>query len=961
MLGLELDREEFATLNRLLDEALDRPVAERAAWLEALPVEWQRLKPHLQDLLSRTAAVETADFLRTLPRFAAPAIEFTSNTAGAPRAGDIVGKYRLMSPLGSGGMGSVWLAERTDGLMRRRVALKLPHGTWAPAGLAERMARERQILATLEHSRIARLYDAGLSDDGRPYLAIEFIEGQSIDAFCEATAPDIRSRIRLFLQVADAVAYAHGKLVLHRDLKPANILVTPQGEVCLLDFGIAKLLDDGLTHETRLTEFAGRALTLDYASPEQVRGESLTVASDLYSLGVVLYELLANSRPYRLRHESRRSLEEAILQADPIRPSEVAPLPVRKALRGDLDTIVLKMLKKNPNERYTTVQALAEDLERYLVGLPVRARPDTAAYRISRFVHRHRFATTASAVFVLSLLLAAGIATRQARIAIDEKNRAEEIKNFIASIFRDADPWAGVGKQLAATDLLLQAGNRIERDFADRPELQVELLNLVAASLANLQDYENADLIIAQAFSTATSSLGTGHALTRESAITSMVVDRFRGQTDAMKGRLEPLLAEARNDPETPPRTLVSLLNLATHLAIDEQRRVDAENLAVEALQVARRDLGENDLMTLDVRQALLTAFLHNDKAKEVLPEAERLVAGVEAAHPGQTTHPRVLDARYLYARALADSGFPSAAIQQFALVLSGAQEVFGTNSSFEAYVRHHDARARYENGDIRGALASMERSREIFAPLLDQRSTASGISEAAYGQFLLSSGQYEQSAVHLKAAVATLGELVGKDALSTRTNEALLAISFAKMARFAEARMALKRAAGIDGTLTSNAIVNLYHVQGIVERLAGNAAQSVQLQRASLEALEDGPKTRWARARILGELGLALFHAGEAEKAEQSLALSLAEFADLQSQVTPQTAELHQAFGELAFRRGDLSIALDHFSAGHEFWGEFAPESDQAKVAERWVDACRSKMSEADRTRHEADGSLRT
>src|SRR5215831_16614416 len=354
----DLEPERAAALSKLLDQALERPAAERADWLAQLPAAHDDLRPHLRDLLSRTAAIESGDFLGNLPRFV-----HSPQARANPESevGTLVGPYRLLRELGHGGMGSVWLAQRIDGVLKRQVALKLPHVTWPQAQLVQRMEREREILAALEHPNIARLYDAGLSAAGRPFLALEYIEGLPIDQYCRAAdgAPrfDVARRLRLFLQVARAVAYAHGKLILHRDIKPGNVLVTADGTARLLDFGIAKLLAEGEARETRLTELGGRALSPDYASPEQIRGEPLSVASDIYSLGVVLYELLAGTRPYRLKRNSRGELEEAILFADPRRPSEVAAPTERRTLRGDLDTIALQAMKKAPADRYQTVHA----------------------------------------------------------------------------------------------------------------------------------------------------------------------------------------------------------------------------------------------------------------------------------------------------------------------------------------------------------------------------------------------------------------------------------------------------------------------------------------------------------------------------------------------------------------------------------------------------------------------------
>jgi serine/threonine-protein kinase len=325
-------------------------------------------------------------------------------------------------------MGVVWLAERTDGLINRPVALKLPHGAWKRAGLAERMAGEREILASLAHPNIAHLYDAGITGDGQPYLAIEYVEGLRIDVYCRERNLDVRSRLRLFLQVANAVAHAHGKLVVHRDLKPANILINAEGQVRLLDFGIAKLLEDGQTRETRFTEASGRALTPDYASPEQILGEPLTISTDIYSLGVVLYELLSGSRPYKLQRDSRGALEDAILQAEPPPPSSVADQSSRKFLRGDLDTCRPQGAQEEPAERYATVHALLDDINRVFAGRPVQAQPDSRWYRVKRFAGRNKLAIAASSMILLTVLVGAGVAAWQARVAVTEQRtrRASE-------------------------------------------------------------------------------------------------------------------------------------------------------------------------------------------------------------------------------------------------------------------------------------------------------------------------------------------------------------------------------------------------------------------------------------------------------------------------------------------------------------------------------------------------------
>ncbi|MFN7395256.1 MAG: serine/threonine-protein kinase, partial [bacterium] len=409
---------DWPRLNALLDEALSLPAPERAAWLRVLPAEHAALKDTLARLLEVRAGIETGDFLGTLPKLegAAGAGEEVPDP-GAAKAGDEVGPYRLVRELGEGGMGSVWLAERADGQLKRQVALKLPRLSWA-RGLAERMARERDILATLEHPHIARLYDAGVDRLGRPWLALEYVRGRPIDEHARERALDTSARVRLLLQVCEAVAYAHGRLVIHRDLKPSNILVSDEGVVKLLDFGIAKLaLADGPAPPTALTERVGRAMTLDYASPEQLRGEALTTSSDVYSLGVVAYELLAGVRPGPVRRRGAGGPEPSAAfdggAAGAVPPSEAAAraaggrgAAAARGLRGNLDAIVRHAMAPDAAVRYAGAAALADEWRRHLEGREVLARPDGGLARLGRWEQRHRVASAVAGA--LALLLVGG-------------------------------------------------------------------------------------------------------------------------------------------------------------------------------------------------------------------------------------------------------------------------------------------------------------------------------------------------------------------------------------------------------------------------------------------------------------------------------------------------------------------------------------------------------------------------
>ena len=457
---MPLDATDLATLSRLLDEALDLAPDKLEPWLAALPPDQQRLRPPLQEMLARHAAPAHAGFLADGPRLDGEASE-----PSGPRAGERIGPYVLIRELGHGGMGTVWLAVRADGTLKREVALKLPRLAWGP-GLARRMARERDIVARLAHPNIARLYDAGLDDQGRPYLALEFIDGQPIDTWCEARALPLRERLALVVQVAKAVGHAHGSLVVHRDLKPSNILVTQDGEVHLLDFGIAKLLETTEGPDGDATQTQARLLTPRYASPEQADGRPITVASDVYSLGVVLHQLLTGSLP---------SLPSP--NDDPAPASRsVVDRGAARALRGDLDAIVGKALRHDPARRYATMEAFANDLENHLAGRPVQARPDGTFYIAGRFARRHWFGLSAAAAICVAIVAGGATAVVQARHAAREAERARAATEFVAELFKlnsnDSDT-------PTSSELIDRGGALVQARFAGQPDMQAQLLGAV--------------------------------------------------------------------------------------------------------------------------------------------------------------------------------------------------------------------------------------------------------------------------------------------------------------------------------------------------------------------------------------------------------------------------------------------------------------------------------------------------
>lgn len=489
--------EDWKQMFELLDTALDLPAPERGTWIDALDGEYERLKPALRELLAKHAARETDTFLRDMPQFT-NLTGISTSPLSTPESGNHVGPYRLVRELGRGGMGSVWLAERADGAFKRNVALKLPHVTWI-GGLAERMARERDILATLEHPNIARLYDAGVDDFGRPFMAMEYVEGVTIDRYCSQQELTVEQILQLILQVARAVAHAHARLVVHRDLKPSNILVTTDGSVRLLDFGVAKLLEN---HPGEQTQFVVRAFTPEYAAPEQIKGEPISTATDVYSLGVVSYQLLTGVLPYEMKRTSVGQLERAIMEIDAAPASATTRDPQRgRRLRGDIDAILNRALKKDPAQRYASADAFALDIEQHLQGRPIQARPDSTWYRFSKFVSRNRIATVAAAAVLIAILGGASIALWQAREAREQAERTaierdiarraaareEAVRMYLTSMFRNSAGSDGA-ETTTAKAMLDRSAERVLQQYRDDPYLAGKVVETLADLYGALED-----------------------------------------------------------------------------------------------------------------------------------------------------------------------------------------------------------------------------------------------------------------------------------------------------------------------------------------------------------------------------------------------------------------------------------------------------------------------------------------
>lgn len=481
-----MDIERWQRLSPLLDALLELPVQLRNEHLAALRREDAPLADELEKLLSLEEG--DADFLTE------PVVE----TPNCARPGARIGPYRLDRLIGEGGMGQVWLAARADGLYERKVALKLLRAGLADPKLRQRFDREREILARFAHPYIARLLDAGIDRDGQPYLALEYVEGEPITRYCQSRQLDIGARLDLFRQVCEAVSHAHANLIVHRDLKPSNVLVTAEGEVKLLDFGIAKLLDDGLDDVTRTQH---RALTPAYAAPEQFTQSPITTATDVYALGILLYELLTGQRRAGSATGAPSSRitppsVDGTFQAAPA----IAPSPVsRRQLRGDLDNIVLKATAVEPERRYASAGALAEDIERHLDRQPVLAHPPSRWYRASKFVGRHRGGVASTAVFLLAILVSLSIALWQAHVARGQAARANMVRDFVETLFAPIRYGVAVSGQPSLNELLARGVVKLDNSPQMDAGGRVDLLAMFSRLYEGLGDLKQSRALADQA------------------------------------------------------------------------------------------------------------------------------------------------------------------------------------------------------------------------------------------------------------------------------------------------------------------------------------------------------------------------------------------------------------------------------------------------------------------------------
>lgn len=804
-LGPRLDNDRWRAVSPYLDQAIEMDEEDRVGWLAELRDSDPFIARDLELLLEERRTLLEEGFLdEALATPAEPMV----------LAGYTVGAYRLIAPIGQGGMGSVWLAERADGRFEGRAAVKLLNPSLmgaSPSRGEERFKREGSLLARLTHANIARLLDAGVSASGQPYLVLQHIDGQPIDRHCDDRTLDIEARLRLVLDVLAAVAHAHANLVVHRDLKPSNVFVGGDGRVTLLDFGIAKLLE---AETIALTREGGAALTPEFAAPEQVTGAAVTTATDVYSLGVLLYLLLGGQHPVGAGFRSPADLMKAIVDRDPPRLSDAVidtkleppetlatnaarrgttPEKLRRLLRGDLDTIVAKALKKNAHERYPSVTALADDLRRYLAQQPIGARPDTVAYRTTKFAKRHVGGVAAGTGVIALIALLVGFYTAQLTAERDrarsEAQKSAKVSELMTEILGGADPFRD-RPDPTVRDLLDAGASRLQKDLAGEPAILAEMLTVIGRVYQRLDLNDKAQPLLEQALVLGRSVGGPEHARVAQTLNDLGVLMRMKGDGPASVSLLEESLAMRRRLLGAKHKDIAVTLSELGRTYGDEGNRERAEVLAREALAMRRELLGDRHRETATNMGDLgLLLWQRGDlAAAEPLlrqsVEISRQVLG--------DAHPNVGSAQSNLGLVVAERGDHAAAEALFRQALAVRRRALGDRHPGLAVNLNNLAYSLREQKKYDEAVAALEEAVALALPTAGDESPAVAHYRTNLARVHLARGDAAAAEPLLRRSLAVRQRAFGDDDWRVGQTKSLLGASLTALARYAEAETLL-------------------------------------------------------------------------------------------------------------------------------------------------------------------------
>jgi serine/threonine-protein kinase len=752
----------WAELAALFDELVELASAQRASRLGEIARDDPTMAAELAALLDADEdgnALLDADASSVVPGL-------RDDAAPSDRR---AGPYRLLRPLGEGGMGVVWLAERTDGAYEQQVAVKLLKRGMDTNAILRRFLQERRILARLHHPHIVRLVDGGMSADGRPFYVMDYVDGETITQHAAAHRLDVAARVELLARVAEAVAYAHAQLVVHRDLKPSNVLVDTAGAPRVLDFGIAKLIEE--SGEQTRTGTGLRVLSPAYAAPEQILGEPIGTATDVYALGLMLCELLVGQLPQRRRATTPAQLAQDATQenvervstlavqlsaerAEELYGTEATPASLSRKLSGDLDVIVATALQREPARRYATAAAFADDLHRWLDGRPITARAESATYRLAKFVRRHRVGVAAATVVVVSLVAGLGVALwqaeharEQAALAQQEAARAERVKQFLVSIFRQNDPSIAKGQELSAAEILRRGRAGLETSMADDPQTRGELLLTIAEIEGNLGAIDDGLVTVEQGFALIDKNVAQDdprrvYALTVRGSFYNEADRNPEAERD-----FRAALALMQGDPKTDPAKIEAVQLKLAYVVTVTQSAAAAVTLQSDLVERVRKRLGDDAPEVADHRVALAL----------VLEEADNYPAAEEQYKLALPTllrergpqEPRVCEAERNYAGLLDRVGRVDEAEPMFTRALECYEKLYGRKST--PYSRALFSRSILLLGKNRYADAEADLRSVIATPNDDDYTEAHA--HRYLGRALEGLGKYQEAATELVEA----------------------------------------------------------------------------------------------------------------------------------------------------------------------------------------------------------------
>jgi serine/threonine protein kinase/tetratricopeptide (TPR) repeat protein len=878
--------EKWDQVKELFAAALDLDPGKRSAFLHEACAGDDSLRAEVESLLSSFDGAPT--FLENSP--AAGLVSAQTRAVTGRR----IGSYRILREIGQGGMAVVYLAERADDEFRKRVAIKMLKPGTGNDEILRRFRIERQALAELDHPSIVRLIDGGSTEEGLPYLIMEYVDGVRIDGYCDARKLAITERLQLFRAVCTAVQYAHENLVIHRDLKPSNILITPEGVVRLLDFGIAKVLNPQWSPDATLTRTDGRAMTPEYASPEQIRGQAITTATDVYSLGVLLFELLSGHRPYRYTGQSLLEVERMVCETEPEKPSTVIyrkeenesdsaaagppitpeqvssqrglqPAELQRRLRGDLDTIVMKALEKDPGRRYGTPAELAADIDRYLFHEPVRARPASATYRTRKYVRRHPVGVTVAAGLVLLL---AGFATMQffqLRRITRERDRATRVTEFMEAMFKVSNPSEARGNSITAREILDKSSKDIDTGLAQDPELQAQMMFVMGDVYRGLGLFPRAQQLYQRSADIRRRVLGPENADTLRSLdALGWILNQEGHAADAEKLQRETVNIKRRVFGVQNLDTLRSITMLAWTLD-REGKYPEAENLEREVIDTRRRVTKTDDRDSLAVMNNLGATLSHegryaeSEKIKRETLDLRRRILGPE--------DPDTLMAMNNLASAFQREGQYAEAEKLQRETLDLQRRILGPehpdtlrSMSNLAFTLFEENRLGEAEQLQREALAAKER---ILGP--EHQDTLWAVTGLA--QTLQQEGHLPEAEKLQRQTLEIQHRVLGAEHPDTLSNTAGLAASLRKEGRYSEAEKlerqvvdAMTRLRGPDHPYTLEAADELAQIlgkEGRYDEAEKLARQTLEIQRRVLRPDHpDIAETTYDLASILAHTG---------------------------------------------------------------------------------------------------------